>query len=247
MGNTLTWETLPTEKDGWVRSHNALRLDMKDLSESMALMHAEAKSSGQIDAAKTDALLKFWNHFVEELHEHHDGEEKIFFPNLAKRVQLPPKLSASHATLEQLLSDAGVKAKHLPTLAAAKDISVYQTVLAELLLQLQALQRLTEEHFDEEEQEGIPLMRQHFTRAEVMVWVNEMVRKLPWYSLPHMLRPFPGEDLKRDTMVDMGIPRLVVSVVLMPRMRKYAQEYEAQLTLIRTPRAAPARPAVVSV
>eukprot|EP00048_Salpingoeca_helianthica_P023507 m.24816 g.24816 ORF g.24816 m.24816 type:complete len:251 (+) comp8776_c0_seq1:421-1173(+) len=250
MGNTQTWETLPVEKDGWVRSHNALRLDAKDLSEGIEVMRSEVERTKEIDGAKTVALVKYWDHFAEVLHDHHDSEEKIFFPRMAARVQLPPSMSADHAVLSKDLEAATALAKSLLKLEKEHNVSEYQTTLTNLGTALQALQTKLEQHYHEEESVGIPLLRAHFTRGEVMDWVQAMVRKMPWHSMPHMLRPFPTEELKRETMIDMDIPRLVVGMILMPRVRRYAEEFESQLTLIRTPSpklVAAAAPRVVAV
>ena len=44
---------------------------------------------------------------------HHDQEEKLYFPFLAERFTLPPRLSADHSALEQQLGAAGARAKGL--------------------------------------------------------------------------------------------------------------------------------------
>ncbi len=61
-----------------------------------------------------------------------------------------------------------------------------------------------------------------------------MVKDLPWYAMPHFLRPLPTLEDKREAMVDMGIPRLVVSMILLPRCKRYITEYESLLATVRT-------------
>jgi hypothetical protein len=42
---------------------------------------------------------------AQEVHNHHDHEEKIFFPWVETKVKLPPKMSADHKTLVANLDD----------------------------------------------------------------------------------------------------------------------------------------------
>lgn len=44
---------------------------------------------------------------TQEVHNHHDHEEKIFFPWMETKVKLPPKMSADHKTLIANLDDVG--------------------------------------------------------------------------------------------------------------------------------------------
>eukprot|EP00048_Salpingoeca_helianthica_P020821 m.8717 g.8717 ORF g.8717 m.8717 type:complete len:251 (+) comp5278_c0_seq1:185-937(+) len=242
MGNrqTRTWETLPVENDGWVRSHNALRLDIKDLSECIGVMRSDVsvQTSSRIDSSKTAALIQYWDHFADELQMHHDSEEKHFFPNMATRVTLPPKMSVDHKTLMESLKAATTSAHNLASLQDDHQAEEYLEALTELGTALAQLETLLEEHFKEEETVALPLLRANFTREEAGAWAQAMSKELPWSSMPHLLRPFAGEETKRQIMIDMGIPWFIVSMVLMPRVRRYADEYESLLTRMRKPRQA---------
>ena len=46
----------------------------------------------------------------EVMHDHHDHEEKIFFPWMQTKIQLPPKMSADHKTLIANLEEVSCRA-----------------------------------------------------------------------------------------------------------------------------------------
>lgn len=75
------------------------------VSTAVAQSHGRGGSLAKDSCAQTAHLLR--STATQEVHNHHDHEEKIFFPWMETKVKLPPKMSADHKTLIANLDDVG--------------------------------------------------------------------------------------------------------------------------------------------
>ena len=210
-------------------SHNALRLDMKDLTECMEIILKESKNTGEPNTTKTAALSRYFTMFVSSLREHHNGEENVFFPGITKRVQLPPKISADHTALMAQLDEVVSVVRGLSTVQGLE----FTAALEQALPRFATFRQMTEEHFAEEERDGIPLIRAHFSVEEVRALVREMTSNMEWYEFPHFLRHLRTMDEKSAWMREVGIPGFVQSFVLLPKCRRFQKEFESLIEEIR--------------
>jgi hypothetical protein len=86
----------PAHRDGWVLAHNAIRLDMRDFANAIATCVSQG---GNLTPWQVDVIQNTWKAFEHQVHHHHDNEERLFFPFMATRVTLPPKMSADHKVM----------------------------------------------------------------------------------------------------------------------------------------------------
>ena len=93
-----TWQ-YPTQSDGWFRIHNTIRAEMTKLA---AAIDACAATGEPLPAWKVDAIKSYWSLHSALVHAHHAHEDDIFYPLLATRCALPPKLEIVHGDILEL-------------------------------------------------------------------------------------------------------------------------------------------------
>ncbi len=85
---------------GWVKAHNAVRLDMKDIGEALDAVLARLQKGEAVQPWVVANLQAYWPKFEELVHHHHDNEERIVVPGLkAVGCEMPPKMSTDHESL----------------------------------------------------------------------------------------------------------------------------------------------------
>lgn len=77
-----------------------------------------------------------------------------------------------------------------------------------------------EEHLLEEEVQGLPLMRQHFTRKEVAGVEDKIVRSMTTAQTAGFFATFSPEH-REHIYKEVGMPWLVTRLVLNPAIRKH--------------------------
>jgi hypothetical protein len=83
----------PWQDEGWMRAHNAIRLDMHDYANAIATCIGQG---GDLTPWQVAVLQSSWKEIHHQIHHHHDNEEKLFFPFMATKLTLPPKMTADH-------------------------------------------------------------------------------------------------------------------------------------------------------
>eukprot|EP00403_Amphidinium_massartii_P019137 CAMPEP_0178408172 /NCGR_PEP_ID=MMETSP0689_2-20121128/19803_1 /TAXON_ID=160604 /ORGANISM="Amphidinium massartii, Strain CS-259" /LENGTH=270 /DNA_ID=CAMNT_0020029261 /DNA_START=120 /DNA_END=932 /DNA_ORIENTATION=- len=172
------------------------------LADSQKLAATTGEQSGD-QAACFNALRDWYNkYYLSYVHEHHDIEEKVYFPWISEQVQakgLPPiseKVAAQHVDLVKALE---LLQKLLTELAAsAAPQSPTSSKKAELLMQLKkeahAFAGDLFEHLDEEEQNICPLMRKGLAEETVQAKETEIVQSLG-LGMAKMALPWIYESL----------------------------------------------------
>jgi len=134
--------------------------------------------------SKFNTFFKWYNTYIYKLvHHHHDTEEKVFFPWLESRMDIPKRYTEDHETLISRLDDIrDLQAKY----ANSNDMGQF---LEELKRQSVELEESMIEHLNAEEEMVIPALRDHFTEKEHDATVDRIMKSaaigevatmLPW-------------------------------------------------------------------
>lgn len=224
---------------GWFWAHEAIRADMIDTLAILKRLSA-APSIAPWEAA---ALLEWWNLTAEFIEHHHDNEEHLFFPKIAERVELPARLNTDHKTLLEMLTKTGdaVKAALAAVgappgeAAAAGDGSQGGQCLpladkpngfAVALELMQAMHDHMQPHLREEETDTLPAMMKAFKFKEFQKIEEGMIKAMPWWALPHLLRRLKGDRAAaKAATAALGVPAIIFSLVIRPQLDRYDAEY----------------------
>jgi len=201
---------------GWFYAHEAIRVDISD-----ALQILERLAATPSPAPWESAALAKWWHFVYEFIEHHhDNEEQLFFPRIAERVELPPRLTADHKTMLAALkeTDAIVKAETAKPPGTAD--------WAKAATSLRHVEAIILPHLLEEEHDTLPAMMANFTAKELEPTERAMIKAQPWWSLGHLYRRFRDDMVvkQRHAVGSLGVPSVVFGALIRPKIEKYQAE-----------------------
>ena len=212
----------PMKEDGWVYSHDAIRADMTDTAAAVARM----ASAETLEDWELPALQKWWRRCDENIRQHHDHEERIFFPRMRAREScvLAPKMSEDHVVLMKDLAavtEAVGNAKTAADLEACGDLL---KVLSDHMLP----------HLAEEEADVLVALRKAFTPKEVRkTMMNPMIKEFTWLELPHLYRRFSKEGaggmpvVRAHAVKVLGMPGFVFDYIdkIPKKIRRYNVEY----------------------
>ncbi|CEM06729.1 unnamed protein product [Vitrella brassicaformis CCMP3155] len=165
--------------------HEALRRELLEMSSCVPYLKAEASHLWKMK------LFFRWyrTYFYPIIHGHHANEEKIFFPQLAKKVgasELPATLSSDHETMMGILDQILTAEKDFHKASNDHDKIKVRHIVINLIQQLVPLM---EEHFAEEEEKLIPLVREHMTEEEVDAVVGSILHHMGLKGLRFELPP----------------------------------------------------------
>ncbi len=108
----------PMAEDGWVHSHNALRMEIKDFKGALDKIEINSIKLGSKDLKEweLDAIKKWWTAHKEHVTSHHETEDEIFNPYFRTRIKYPEKLETDHAGLVEIINeiDEDVSNRKLP-------------------------------------------------------------------------------------------------------------------------------------
>ena len=143
--------------------HAAFRRDLRRFDEALAGFPAGSQP-------RADDLHRAWQHYADQLHRHHEGEEQIFFPALAQVADvatLVDDLEAEHAGLLAALASAGSAMDGLradPSAARARTARDALGVFADVL----------DAHLAHEERDFEPLAAEHAGSAPMQAAEREI-------------------------------------------------------------------------
>lgn len=217
------------EEDGWVYSHHAIRADLADTDMALTRM----VSAGKLEDWELPALKTWWGRVCDNIHQHHDHEERIFFPRMKARPScvLSPKMSSDHKTLltnMKAVSETMIKATSRPfdakTTGDLKNCAERLRVLSDHMLP----------HLTEEEKDCLPALRKAFSPKEVQKeMTSPMIKEFTWLELPHFYRRFfkDGEGgmpaVRAHATQVLGMPGFVFDHIenIPKKIRRYNCEY----------------------
>mmetsp|Transcript_8261 Transcript_8261/g.16484 ORF Transcript_8261/g.16484 Transcript_8261/m.16484 type:complete len:329 (-) Transcript_8261:342-1328(-) len=226
------WEPYPIEYDGWIMSHNAIRLDFNDyivLVDSILPNHFAAD---KMQPWMGDNLVFWWEFICKLVHEHHDHEEEIFFPEMNKRVQLPAKMTADHKTLMQNMQNSIDATKALAeAIKESKPSEELESLRAQLSGIVHSLNADMCAHFAEEEEIGLPLFRANFTKKESDKIEARILKTIPPLHIGNFLRPLEEPDRRMYMKKVAKIPAPVVHFILWPKAKDKGAYYQTYTRL----------------
>lgn len=201
---TSTWKHA-LEQDGWYRAHDALRADMAALQQMLDRFRGQLGAGMPVTRPQAAAAGRFLAAFLKFLHHHHHNEDDIAIPYLKTRCQMPEKIAADHAQLEDLLDRLEQQMGRLLSPDAATCVQ-QRPLLEAVVATFAELHPLCLRHFAEEEAEAMPLMRRHFSQEEITKHVvAKIVRTMDATCVGVMLRPMSREQ-RRAFAKQEGIP-----------------------------------------
>jgi len=190
---THLWKT-PTEHDGWVHAHNAVRFEIGELRRVLEALGAQLLAGWQVQAVQA-----WWHGHETHVHEHHSNEDDIMNPYLRTRIRLPEKLEADHTQLIAAMEAIGA---HMAGLAPGGS-------LAGLRPLWEHYEALMLPHLFEEEQVALPLARAYFTPAEIGKVTSEFLKKGDPVSLGSFVHVLGHKKDCKVFMREHGIPGFV--------------------------------------
>ncbi|GBG28022.1 Hypothetical Protein FCC1311_042452 [Hondaea fermentalgiana] len=221
------WEKYPVKYDGWVVSHNAIRLDLDDLVRIVEETIPAHIAAGKMQPWMGDNLMEWYEHICNIIHEHHDHEEEIFFPAMNERVTVPEKLTADHKTLMSLMGRTKEEIKALS--AAIKENrpgEELEPLRATLSATARAFNAEMRAHLQEEEEIGLPLFRANFTKKEASALEAKITKTIKPIFLGNLLRPLDEADRRMWMKKYAKIPAPVITFILWPKVKDNGAYYQ---------------------
>jgi len=205
--------------------HVALLTNLKKFELAIQACVRRSKSDNKDIApwmAKTlDEFFKLYSH---ELHHHHDNEERVAFPAIQDRVTIPPGMRADHKIIIQTCDNITTAVRSL--MAEKHDIDWQRTVLTSIAQLVENLTATLEEHFREEEEGMLVLLRHNFTPAEWKPIEKKILEGVKPISLAFLLDGISSDEKRAAWCQEVaGIPRPVINFVMMPAHRKFTKQY----------------------
>jgi len=186
---------------GLLVPHETLRMAQNDMLDVTQPQHFNVDKHPW----KYQQFFRWFNeYFYTFIHHHHHNEEAIYIPWMKTKVKdFPPKITADHKQLIELLDV--VKGTEKEFVSAGTD-GQKLLAAAELLRQrLNDLFNHTNDHLEEEERIVPPLLKQHFTEAEEQTPIQQIVKgngfdgnrkELPW--IIHAMERWGGEKFIQE-------------------------------------------------
>ncbi|CAJ1945200.1 unnamed protein product [Cylindrotheca closterium] len=163
--------------------HEALRMEMNCMIQSVDKLSELTKSNTMQSWQVVYFCEWYLDVFAPFCHEHHDVEEKIYFPWLQTRADIPKKeLSKEHEEIVEILDELTSICKKIicKTGYDCKDeVEEMRTKTNVFVLNMR-------EHMAEEERDIPPLAKKVFTEAEEKKILNKIIRR----SKPTTTRKF---------------------------------------------------------
>lgn len=230
MGVNPKW-SYRAELDGWVKAHEAVRADLADLLSALTAWKNRIEKGQAAAQWEVSNLKEYFSIFEHNVHHHHDSEEKILFPFMETRVKLPPKMSADHKTLLAMMDNCRDQINNFQVTGAAnKDLQA----VSKLLEDFTAFKVCMEEHLHEEEVEGLPLLRKHFSSKEVEPSEKKILETLTLRDMGWILRPMTEQQRKEWLSEVVKAPGLIQWLLLIPQAEKYQKTVQYRVNEVRT-------------
>ena len=192
------WSKIPTEEDGWVRAHNAVRFEISEFKRAIQAVG----TATALEAWQVDAVRAWMAGHMRHVHEHHHNEDAIFNPFLRTRINYPEKLEADHVALvAQMEAIEGVVLR-----LGIGDWARCWAELGEMWLRYEDLML---PHLHEEEVVGLPLARAFFTPQEIGKVVASFISKGDPVSLGSFVHCMGHKKDVNQFMSQEGIPGFV--------------------------------------
>lgn len=148
--------------------HGAVRRDLRRFLAALDRLRPE-------DAALAGRVVDAWDHFEEQLHEHHTGEHTIAWPALEAvgvSHELLTKFDSEHEAMADALAAASAAMTQLRRTPSAEQIATTRAAVAHL-------QQVTLTHLDHEESEVEAVYLAAEDRPEIKAMKREFAKGGP--------------------------------------------------------------------
>jgi hemerythrin-like domain-containing protein len=208
----LRTPVVPYREDGayewfeqsYLNPHEPLRRFLEELD--------AAFKADKCGAPGNRAFAKFYLEFAFPfVHEHHNSEEQIFFPWVMSKGEMKDSHTLGHPQLLEKLE--GLKTH----CEAVSDEASWTAGAKE---KWSDLAKYMIPHLNEEEEDIIPLIKQHFSPEEEQEMVGNIMKSLPEKAVPIML----GAILSGVKMYNPKFYEVFVSMGLPPPLREPASK-----------------------
>ena len=233
----------PPGENGWTRSHDAIRADLKDTATVFEVLLAAA-GAGECQEWMGSNLVTWYQFVSDFIVAHHDHEERIFFPLIETKVKLAERFTSDHKSMLACLAELTEGVRKVGVLLAGSDAEGLSKVgdscqqaatvsptsdclvgdLEFCAATLDKLDKMMRPHLLEEEEEVLPVMTANFTPKEVAPADKKMVSEFGWWELPHFYRCQTVSERNRHATKVLGIPKPVVRFILAKDFSRYDRE-----------------------
>jgi hemerythrin-like domain-containing protein len=217
-----TW-TFPSQHDGWVHAHNALRGELTAVRE--ALVAVENRRI-PLEEWEINALKRVTSAHFEHIHAHHSNEDDLFVPELRKRINFPEKLVTDHIGLVEKLEELENIINNIKVGDLLHD--------SNLLQQWITYQEMMLPHLKEEEDIGLPLMRAYYTPKDIAPIVQKLVAKSPTIEIGSMIYFMGVDRCRNEFMKQEGIPGFVWYVDFKFKYKYFVKEFVHNVDALRS-------------
>lgn len=159
--------------------HEALRHELLVLQKNVEALTMTSLSNKNYLCDSKDSSWRFTffaeyvcDYFYEFVHEHHDNEEKIYFPWISTKAKIPEKYSKSHEDLVSLLDKMKETCEVILTkkgISCDNEVKILQETTPKFCSDML-------EHMKEEEEIIPKILRDKFTKEEESKIVNKIVK-----------------------------------------------------------------------
>jgi len=189
------WSKVPTEADGWVIAHNAVRYELVQFQTAIEAVGVTSK----LVAWQVECVKQYLTGHLVHVHEHHSNEDDIFNPAIRARIVYPDKLEADHEAIVACMDAIESAKDELAAGATIEKLAALWTKYTSLMLP----------HLWEEETVGLPLVRAFFAPAEVGKIVEQFMKNGDPVSMGAVAHVMGSKAANMAFMKDNGIPTFV--------------------------------------
>mmetsp|Transcript_4943 Transcript_4943/g.12046 ORF Transcript_4943/g.12046 Transcript_4943/m.12046 type:complete len:286 (-) Transcript_4943:135-992(-) len=216
-----TWH-ISAEDDGWTMAHKGLTTHLKLLQSAFqSCLSILTEKNAVIGVATIAKLWEAVTLFYQNLNHHHLNEEELVFPFLKKRCTFPERMSSDHKEILQLLDIIRTHANELKELQSPS-VHLQQPLIREICETIGKLLLINQEHFLEEEEVGLVLLRKYFTEEEYGPVVQKIMESETMEDLAYLLLgAYTSEKDRIRWCKDVArMPSEVIRTALKPALRR---------------------------
>lgn len=191
-------------RTGWFRAHAAIRKDMQDVKRMVSAYINQLEAGAPLTPDQTKAGKTFWDVFYHFLHHHHDNEEKVAFPVIAKKAEIPNRMTDDHLYLVASLDKC---ADLLDKALTSPEMGGSLKLLSEFKPMFEKLENDMLEHLAEEERVMMPILRRVVSPAEYKKQVvGPIVRSMGKMDNGDFFDKFESAEDRKGFFKQEGIP-----------------------------------------
>mmetsp|Transcript_37728 Transcript_37728/g.89605 ORF Transcript_37728/g.89605 Transcript_37728/m.89605 type:complete len:285 (-) Transcript_37728:233-1087(-) len=217
---------ISAEDDGWTMAHRGLTSHMQLLLSALrSCSTAFTDSKAVLSTTTVTVLWEAFELFHANLNHHHSNEDELVFPFMKQKCSLPERVSSEHKQIIHLIDEVKT---NLSELKALKNPSVatQEPLVGKACDAMASLLSVSMEHFEEEEETALVLLRKNFTEEEYGPVFQKIMQSETMDDLAYLLSgAYPAEkDRIKWCKMIAQMPSKVIRKTLKPAVRKLEAE-----------------------